>query len=63
MLGKSLTFARNLEFPVCPWPMCFKDYFIEYKQPEYLPSGKDCGCYCSKMECKFDHGDPMKLPK
>ena len=32
---------------VRPWSVLFEDYLIEYEQPEYLPSGKDCESYQS----------------
>ena len=43
--------------------VCFEDYLIEYEQPEYLPSEKDCESYHGEAECQLDFGDSTKLPK
>ena len=49
---------------ICSSSVCvFEDYLIEYEQPEYLTSGKDCGSYHGEAESQLDFGDSTKLPK
>ena len=48
---------------ICSSSVFVLNYLIEYEQPEYLPSGKDCGSYHDEAERQLDFGYSTKLPK
>ena len=49
-----VTTSHHCMESVRPRSVCFEDYLIECEQPEYLPSGRDCGSYHGEVERQLD---------